>query len=175
VSKSPSHSYLATIRWVRGPAPFIDAKYSRAHEWHFDGGIIVPASSSPQVVPLPYSLQAAVDPEEAFVASLSSCHMLFALSFAAKAGFVVDEYTDSAEGLLTRDSAGKLSMTQVTLRPRMVFSGPKAPTAAQHDALHHEAHEECFIASSVRSEIICQPEMVVRSPKPPFPAPKLSR
>lgn len=164
MSSHAAHRYLATVRWVRGPAPFVDKKYSRAHEWHFDGGIIVPASSSPQVVAVPYSLEAAVDPEEAFVASLASCHMLFALSLAAKAGLVVDEYTDRAEGLLERNSAGRLAMTRVALRPRMTFSGAHAPTPAEFDALHHEAHEECFIASSVLSEVTCLPEMVVRPP-----------
>lgn len=160
-SSGKSSSYQASIRWVRGAAPFTDLKYSRAHEWHFDGGIIVPASSSPHVVPIPYSLTAAVDPEEAFVAALSSCHMLVALSIAAKAGFVVDEYTDHAEGMLGRDAAGRLAMTHVTLHPRLVFTG-RAPTPDEHDALHHRAHEECFIASSVRTEVACLPTMSLR-------------
>jgi organic hydroperoxide reductase OsmC/OhrA len=159
VSKT-DHTYLATVRWTRGVAPFTDAKYSRAHEWHFDGGVIVPASSSPRIVAVPYSMEAAVDPEEAFIASLSSCHMLFALSIAAKAGFVVDEYTDRAEGLLGRNGSGKLAMTRVTLRPRMAFSGGKLPTDAEFKALHHEAHEECFIASSVLTQVTCEPEKV---------------
>jgi organic hydroperoxide reductase OsmC/OhrA len=158
------HSYLATVRWVRGAAPFTDLRYSRAHEWRFDGGVIVPASSSPHVVPEPYSLAGAVDPEEAFVASLSSCHMLWTLSHAAKAGWVIDEYVDDATGEMTRNAGGKLAMTRVTLRPALTFSGDTAPTEAEHAALHHRAHEDCFIASSVRSTVECIPSMIRRPP-----------
>ncbi len=161
---SADHSYHATVRWVRGTAKFTDLKYSRAHEWRFDGGVNVPASSSPLIVPEPYSARGAVDPEEAFVASLSSCHMLFALSHAAKAGWTVDEYTDDAVGILAKDTDGREAMARVTLRPRMTFSGARAPTVEEYAALHHRAHEDCFIAASVRTDVECIPEMQVRTP-----------
>lgn len=149
--------YTATIRWQRGDAVFTDNAYSRGHVWKFDGGIEVPASSSPQVVKLPYSVAAAVDPEEAFVASLSSCHMLWFLSIAAKRGFVIDSYEDNAVGVMAKNSDGKLAMTSVTLRPRVAFSGEKHPTSAEITAMHDEAHEECFIANSVKTDIRCEP------------------
>ncbi len=140
-------NYTATIQWQRGDAVFTDNAYSRGHVWKFDGGIEVPASSSPQVVKLPYSVAAAVDPEEAFVASLSSCHMLWFLSIAAKRGFVIDSYEDKTVGVMAKNSDGKLVMTSVTLRPRVVFAGEKRPTSAEITAMHDEAHEECFIAN----------------------------
>ena len=149
--------YTATVAWARGTQAFLDNRYSRAHVWRFDGGIEVPASSSASVVPLPMSRADAVDPEEAFVASLSSCHMLWFLSIAAKARFTVDAYEDAAEGVMERNAQGKLAMTRVTLRPRVVFSGPAQPDRARLEALHHQAHEECFIASSVRTEVTCEP------------------
>ena len=149
--------YQATISWQRGTAPFTDNKYSRAHTWTFDGGIEVPASSSPSVVKEPYSNAQAVDPEEAFVASLSSCHMLWFLSIAAGRGFRVDSYDDDAEGEMARDERGKMAMTRVTLRPRVAFSGDALPTRADLDAMHHEAHDECFIANSVRTDVRCEP------------------
>lgn len=152
-------TYTATIRWNRGGQIFTDNKYSRGHTWRFDGGIEVPASSSPSVVPVPLSVGAAVDPEEAFVAALSSCHMLFFLAFAAKRGFVVDAYTDDAQGLLERDATGGSSVTVVTLRPRVAFSGAKRPTREEFDAMHHESHEKCFIARSVKSEVRCEASM----------------
>lgn len=149
--------YAATTVWRRNGAAFTDNKYSRAHEWRFDEGVVVPASSSPHVVPPPYSVVAAVDPEEAFVASLSSCHMLFFLANAAKGGFVVDEYVDAAEGTLARNAAGKMAMTTVTLRPKCVFAVDRQPTREEELALHHRAHAECFIASSVNTAIECIP------------------
>ena len=152
-------TYTAEIRWSRAEQKFSDNRYSRAHTWHFDGGTVVPASSSPSVVPLPMSDSTAVYPEEAFVASLSSCHMLWFLSIAAKQGYTVDSYTDTASGIMTKNAAGKLAMTQVTLRPLVIFSGAKIPDRATLDALHHAAHEQCFIAQSVRSEILIEPRM----------------
>ena len=149
--------YTATVSWERGSQAFVDNRYSRGHVWRFDGGLVVPASSSPSVVPLPMSQADAVDPEEAFVASLSSCHMLWFLSLAAKQRLVVDTYEDRAEGIMEKNGQGKLAMTRVTLRPRVVFSGASVPDPAQLTALHHQAHEECFIASSVRSEVVCAP------------------
>jgi organic hydroperoxide reductase OsmC/OhrA len=146
-------TYSATIRWTRDPSTdFAKGQYSRAHEWAFDGGAVVPASPSPHVVPAPWSDQAAVDPEEAFVASLSSCHMLFFVDFARRAGFVVDSYVDEAEGLLEKRVDGKTAMTRVTLRPRVTWGG-EAPDAAAIADLHHRAHEACFIANSVTTEV----------------------
>jgi organic hydroperoxide reductase OsmC/OhrA len=149
--------YRATVAWDRAGAAFTDQRYSRGHRWRFDGGVEVPASASPHVVPLPMSVAAAVDPEEAFVASLSSCHMLFFLSLAAKRGFVVDSYVDEAVGTMARNAGGKLAITRVTLHPLAHFSGEKRPSRAEEDALHHAAHGECFIANSVRTEVTCEP------------------
>jgi organic hydroperoxide reductase OsmC/OhrA len=150
-------TYTATIRWERGEQPFTDHRYSRAHAWLFDGGVEVRGSSSPHSVPLPYSRPDAVDPEEAFVASLYSCHMLWFLAVAAKRGFCVDRYVDCAEGVMARNAAGKFAMTQVTLRPRATFVGSPAPTASEIEAMHHKAHAECFIANSVKTEVRCEP------------------
>ena len=152
-------TYTATIRWDRGEARFVDNRYSRAHAWIFDGGVTVPASSSPHSVPLPYSDANAVDPEEAFVASISSCHMLWFLSIAAKRGFRVDHYADSAVGTMQRNADGKIAVTRVVLRPDVAFSGERMPNADDIAAMHHEAHTECFIANSVRSEIVCEPRI----------------
>ncbi|MBA3597786.1 MAG: OsmC family protein [Methylibium sp.] len=148
--------YTATITWERNGSDFINHRYSRGHLWRFDGGLEVPASSSPQVVPLPLSDAAGVDPEEAFVASLSSCHMLWFLEIAARRGLTVDAYTDEASGVMAKNAEGKLAMTVVTLHPRVVFAGA-SPSEADLHALHHEAHECCFIASSVRTEVRCEP------------------
>lgn len=150
-------TYTATIEWNNGGSPFIDNKYSRRHQWIFDGGITVPASSSPHVVPVPMSDAAAVDPEEAFVASLSSCHMLWFLSIAAKRGFVVESYRDEAVGVMSKNSDKKLAMTLVTLHPEVKFSSAAAPTDDVLNELHHAAHESCFIATSVKTEVRCEP------------------
>ena len=146
-------TYTATVAWRRGADErFVDERYSRAHEWRFDGGTVVPASSSPGVVRLPLSRADAVDPEEAFVASLSSCHMLFFLSFAAAGGLVVDAYDDDATGELGRDGRGRQAMLRVTLRPTVTWAGESPPREAVAD-LHHRAHEACFIANSVTTEV----------------------
>ncbi|TAX34523.1 OsmC family protein [Rhizobium leguminosarum] len=150
-------TYGATIAWQRNGETFIDNRYSRVHRWSFDGGSEVKASSSSHVVPLPYSAEDAVDPEEAFVASLSSCHMLWFLSLAAKQRFCVDSYTDAAEGIMEKNAEGRLAMTVVTLRPHVVFSGEKQPSSSELEALHHRAHDECFIANSVKTEVRCVP------------------
>jgi organic hydroperoxide reductase OsmC/OhrA len=150
-------SHLAEIRWSRGEQVFTDNHYSRVHHWRFDGGAEVTASSSPSVVPLPMSSAEAVDPEEAFVASLSSCHMLWFLSLAAKRGFRVDAYVDHATGLMGQNAEGKLAMLRVKLRPEVTFSGSLIPRPHEHEALHHAAHEACFIASSVKTEVTCEP------------------
>lgn len=152
-------TYTAQVRWQRGDQKFTDHRYSRGHTWKFDGGTEVPASASPHVVPLPMSVEAAVDPEEAFVAAVSSCHMLWFLSLAAKRGYVVDSYTDEAAGVMARNAAGKVVVTRVTLRPLAAFSGARIPDRADLDALHHAAHDECFIANSIRSEVVCEPRL----------------
>jgi organic hydroperoxide reductase OsmC/OhrA len=147
-------TYGATIRWTRDrTTDFAKGQYSRAHEWAFDGGAVVPASPSPHIVPAPWSDQAGVDPEEAFVASLSSCHMLFFVDFARRAGFVVDSYVDEAEGVLEKRADGKIAVTKVTLRPKVAFSGEKLPTAEDIAHLHHRSHEDCFIANCVTTEV----------------------
>lgn len=141
----------ARVTWERGDAPFTDNRYSRAHRWTFDGGISVAASSSPHVVPLPMSVAEHVDPEEAFVAALSSCHMLFFLSLAARKDLVVDSYSDAAEGVLEKVD-GSLQVTRVVLHPRVVYAG-ELPSRAAEEALHHRAHELCFLANSVKTVI----------------------
>jgi organic hydroperoxide reductase OsmC/OhrA len=149
--------YSAKISWLRGSASFIDNRYSRAHSWQFDGGVEVPASSSPHVVPVPMSVEAAVDPEEAFIAALASCHMLWFLSLAAAQHLCVDRYVDEAVGVLGKNAAGKVAMTTVTLKPRVTFCGEARPTSVAFEALHHKAHEKCFIANSVTTEVRCEP------------------
>ena len=151
--------YSAEIVWERGAQRFLDQKYSRAHRWRFDGGAEIAASSSPSVVPLPMSDANAVDPEEAFVASLSSCHMLWFLSLAAKEGFVVDRYRDEAIGVMEKNETGKLAMTKVTLRPLVDFSGERRPSSMEIETLHERAHAECFIANSVRTAVTCEPRL----------------
>ena len=146
--------YTARVLWNRRPdEAFVDSKYSRAHTWAFDGGTEVPGSASPHVVPLPLSVEAAVDPEEAFVASISSCHMLWFLSLAAEQGFVVESYEDNAEGVLGKNADGRVAMLRVILKPRIEYGARATPSAAQIAALHHQAHERCFIANSVTTEI----------------------
>ena len=145
--------YTASVRWQRQGAAFTDGRYSRAHDWHFDGGAVVPASSSPQVVRLPYSDPAGVDPEEAMVAALSSCHLLFFLGYAAADGWLVDRYDDDARGVMAIDARGKPWLAEVLLRPQVVFAGDRPPDDAVVDALHHRAHDDCYIANSVRSAV----------------------
>jgi organic hydroperoxide reductase OsmC/OhrA len=152
-------SSTLTLHWERQAQPFLDQRYSRRHRWTFDGGIEVAASASPEIVPLPMSAADAVDPEEAFVASLSSCHLLWFLSLAAKAGYVVDRYEDRPVGVMGRNAAGKMAMSTVTLRPRVTFSGARIPDAAALADLHHQAHEACFIASSVLTTVTCEPQV----------------
>jgi organic hydroperoxide reductase OsmC/OhrA len=149
--------YSAEIIWNRGEQDFLGNRYSRRHLLRFDGGLEVPGSSSPHVVPTPLSDPAALDPEEGFVASLSSCHMLWFLSIAAEQQYCVDSYYDRASGTMARNSDGKMVMTVVVLRPEVTFSGQKQPDREQLDRLHHKAHEECFIANSVKTEVRCEP------------------
>ncbi len=152
-----AHEYKAVISWQRDPAEaFTDLKFSRAHQWSFDGGITVPASASPLSVRLPYARAEAVDPEEALVAALSSCHMLTFLYLAAKQGFLVDRYDDAAVGVMTKNARGKLFVSKVSLRPHISFAGDKQPSTTQLDELHHHAHEECYIANSVLTEVVIE-------------------
>lgn len=147
-------TYSALIKWQRGcEEAFNDNQYSRGHTWEFDGGVTVPASSSPHVIPLPLSVEANVDPEEAFIAAISSCHMLTFLGIAAKQRYVVDSYIDHAVGIMEEDEQGYTSVTQVTLKPQIVFSGDKQPTRKQLEKLHHLSHQHCFIANSVKTNI----------------------
>ena len=149
--------YSAEVLWLRGEQDFLGNRYSRRHVLRFDGGAEVVGSSSPHVVPIPMSDPAGVDPEEAFIASISSCHMLWFLSIAAKRNFCVDRYHDDAEGIMEKNQHGKLVISVVTLRPEAIFSGEQRPTNEQIDQMHHVAHEECFIANSVKSEVRCEP------------------
>jgi len=145
--------HTATIRWQReAAAEFGRGRYSRVHEWHFDGGSVVRASASPHNVRAPWSAADAVDPEEAFVAALSSCHMLWFLSIAAQNGFEVERYDDDAIGRMREIAPGRQAIAEVILRPQVVFNGPP-PDAARLDALHEEAHANCFIANSVIAEV----------------------
>ncbi|MCJ8340240.1 MAG: OsmC family protein [Pseudomonadales bacterium] len=149
--------YNVKVVWNKGAdEQYTDGKYSRGHQWHFDGGISVAASSSPQVVPLPYSVEANVDPEEAFVASLSSCHMLFFLQVAAKKRYVIEQYVDNAVGLMQADSSGNISITKVTLKVAVTFSAARQPSLLQLQKMHHLSHQQCFIANSVKTVVVTE-------------------
>lgn len=148
--------FEATLAWRRGDQAFTDQRYSRAHRWRFDGGLDVPASSSPLSVPVPLSDPAAVDPEEALVAAASSCHMLFFLSLAAARGYVVDRYDDHAVGLLDTGSDGRPAITRIVLNPSIAFGGGPRPDRAALAELHHEAHARCYIANSLKGEIVVE-------------------
>jgi organic hydroperoxide reductase OsmC/OhrA len=148
-------THTVTVEW-QSDGQFASGKYSRAHDWRFDGGAAVRGSSSPSVVPLPYSDPSAIDPEEALLASASSCHMLWFLHLARDAGFVIESYRDEVEGKIGRDDRGLMAFTSITLRPAISFEGAE-PAAAQLDTLHHQAHEKCFIANSLRTEIRVEP------------------
>ena len=147
-------TYTATLTWRRGEQPFADGKYSRGHDIAFDGGFSIPGSSSPHVVRPPLSREDAADPEELFVAALSSCHMLFFLDFARRGGFVIDAYVDAPEGVLGKNADGKMAMTKITLKPRVEWGGEKRPSADDIAELHHKSHEACFIANSFNGETV---------------------
>lgn len=148
-------TYTAKITWKSDSAEaFEKNRYTRGHEWSFDGGTTVPASSSPHAVRVPYSVEAAVDPEEALVAAASSCHMLSFLWVASKAGFNVASYADDAVGEMTTTAEGKQWISIITLDPQIAWAGDKTPTSEQLAALHHEAHEVCYIANSIKSDVI---------------------
>ena len=148
-----AHEYRATIDWARDGAAFTDNRYSRAHRWLFDGGIEVPGSSDPKSILPPLSREDAVDPEEALVAAVSSCHMLFFLAFAAKKGFVVESYRDEAVGTMSRNERGKLFISAIALDPEIVFAGDKRPSPDEIAHMHHRSHEECYLSNSVRAEV----------------------
>ena len=147
--------FEANITWHRGAQPFTDNRYSRAHEWQFDGGLRLPASSSPLSVPLPMSDASALDPEEALVAAVSSCHMLFFLSLAAQRGLVVDQYLDKAVGTMDRNARGKMGMTRIVLRPSIAFAGQQ-PSSEALAAIHHDAHDKCYIANSIMADVVIE-------------------
>lgn len=151
--------HIATIRWNNHQEKFTDNRYNREHTWSFDGGAEIPASASPHVVPIPYSNPTCVDPEEAFVAALASCHMLFFLSIAAKNKFTVERYTDRAIGIMGKNAAGAIAMTTVYLCPQVVFVGENLPTQENIDEIHEQAHHACFLANSVTTDIIIKPEL----------------
>ncbi|PQO27964.1 peroxiredoxin [Blastopirellula marina] len=150
-------NFSAMVHWERGDQNFLDKKYRRSHEWRFDGGAVIGASSSPHFLPPPMSDPRGVDPEEALVAAISSCHMLWFLAMAAKHGWLVDSYDDQPNGKMDKNSAGKTAVSLVTLRPKVVFGGENLPNSDEIDAMHHQAHELCFVANSVRSEIRIEP------------------
>lgn len=153
-------THTAEVLWSRSNQIFVDHRYSRKHLLRFDGGIEVAGSSSPHIVPLPYSASDAVDPEEAFIAALASCHMLWFLSLAAGQGLVVDSYHDRAEGVMAQNQEGHLMISVVTLRPEVKFSGAKQPDSDEFRNLHHQAHTRCFIAHSVKTEVRCTPRLL---------------
>ncbi|WDI40114.1 OsmC family protein [Bremerella sp. P1] len=152
-------NYSANVHWERGDQNFLDKKYRRGHTWKFDGGTEIAASSSPHVLPPPMSDPRCVDPEEAFVAALASCHMLWFLAMAAKHQWLVDSYDDKPTGKMDKNKEGRTAMSVVTLRPKVVFGGESQPTADEISTLHKEAHELCFIANSVKSEIRIAPRV----------------
>jgi len=152
-----AHVYRATVAWRRDEGDFPKGRYSRRHVWRFDGGIEVPASASPLVVPRPYSAEDAVDPEEAFVAALSSCHMLTFLDLARRAGFTVDTYEDDAEGLMVKNESGRSWISSVELRPRITWAGGKEPSVEELRRLHEQAHDLCFISNSVKTTVTVEP------------------
>ena len=143
--------HTAVITWERGEDKFSDNRYHRAHRWEFDGGAVVPGAASPHNVSRRFTDATAVDPEEAFVAALSSCHMLWFLNIAARHGYVVDSYRDEAVGVMKKNSLGKIAITEVTLRPHTVFASAISPDIV--NAMHEEAHAECFIANSVKTTL----------------------
>jgi len=150
-------TYFARVNWVKKEnEAYVDNKYSRGHTWSFDGGTTIPASSSPHIVPLPYSIEENVDPEEAFIASLSSCHMLFFLSIAATNNLVINTYEDNAEGIMGKNAKGNTSIIKVTLKPKVIFSSSTQPSYKLIEKMHHQAHQNCFIANSVTAEVVTE-------------------
>ncbi|MGH8172300.1 MAG: OsmC family protein [Rhodanobacteraceae bacterium] len=149
--------HKAMVHWQRGDEDFVRGHYSRRHEWRFDGGANVIASAAPSVVRAPWSDPAGVDPEEAFVVAIASCHMLWFLSLAAERGFTVDRYEDDAVGTMSRIGSERFAITEVSLRPQITFGGTAKPNAEEIAVLHEEAHQRCFIANSVKASIRIEP------------------
>jgi organic hydroperoxide reductase OsmC/OhrA len=149
--------HRANVSWQSSGGDFVAGRYSREHTWSFDGGVKVPASASPSVVPAPHSNPAHVDPEEAFVAAIASCHLLTFLHLASREGFEVLRYDDEAVGQMTKNERRVSWVSSVVLHPRIAYAGGKRPSAEQELALHERAHEQCFIANSVRTEITVSP------------------
>ncbi|UOO89422.1 OsmC family protein [Vitreoscilla massiliensis] len=146
--------YAARVVWLRQPQEaFTDNAYSRLHQWQFDEGVSVPASSSVHSVPLPHSVSAAVDPEEALVAAVSSCHMLWFLGICAKKDIVVESYDDQAEGIMAKNAANRDAITQIFLRPDIVFGGAQQPDAVTVTKIHALAHHSCYIANSILATV----------------------
>jgi organic hydroperoxide reductase OsmC/OhrA len=150
------NTYTATVSWRNDSDDFARGRYTRGHVWRFDGGTQVPATASPHVAPARFTVEAAVDPEEALIASLSSCHMLTFLDIARRGGFVVDSYDDDAVGVMEKNDAGKFWVSEVTLSPRIAFSG-KAPEPAELARLHDAAHADCFVANSLLTRVVIAP------------------
>lgn len=150
------NQHIATVRWVRHGPNFLQRRYSREHEWIFDGGLTVPASASPHIVAAPWSSATAIDPEEAYIASVSSCHMLWFLHVACDASFTVDEYEDTAMGIMEPNEYGIPWISRITLRPRITWSGDRQPSASEVAELHHQSHVQCFIAASIKTEVIVE-------------------
>jgi organic hydroperoxide reductase OsmC/OhrA len=146
--------HVAAIEW-RSDGAFVSGRYSRGHVWRFDGGAEIRGSSSPLVVPPPMSDPAGVDPEEALIASASSCHMLWFLHMARDAGLEVGSYRDAARGTVGKDDRGKVAITRIALKPEIEFVG-RVPDAAELERLHHQAHEHCFIANTLRCEVVVE-------------------
>jgi organic hydroperoxide reductase OsmC/OhrA len=151
--------YSATILWKRNGARFTDNRYKRSHSWEFENGGKIAASASPDIVPAPLSDPEAIDPEETFVAALSSCHMLWFLSIAAKRGFIIEKYRDTAEGVMGKDNTGRLAITEVTLYPHVLYKNGAVPSLEENTEMHHEAHQECFLANSVKTKIAIESSM----------------
>ncbi len=149
--------HRATIDWQRSGPDFLKGRYSREHTWSFDGGVTVPASPSPAVVPVPWSNPANVDPEEAFVAAVASCHMLTFVFLAARAGHEVERYRDEAVGVMTKNERGVPWVSTITLRPAITYGATGRPPPAEEARLHHLAHEQCFIANSIKTEVVVEP------------------
>lgn len=148
-----SAEHRAGIRWELAGGDFLRGRYSRQHTWTFDGGASVPASSSPHVVPVPHSNPACVDPEEAFVAAVASCHMLTFLGLAFREGVVVEAYEDEAVGTMSKNERGAWWVSSVALDPKIRYGEGRTPDAERERRLHEAAHRECFIANSVRTEV----------------------
>lgn len=159
------HEYQASIQWRQTEGNFVDGKYSRKHTWIFDGNLRIPASASPQIVNEPFSDPDAIDPEEAFVASLASCHMLWFLSLAAKRNFIVINYEDTAQGLMEKNSEGNLAITKVILQPLVTFNNDDNINQQVIEKVHEQAHQQCFIANSVKSNIIIDSQFKISQAK----------